>query len=94
MINTQEGSSRPNLHKVALEELLQLPLSCRVGKVADVQTATFSGTGMDSVLGLVLVAGEVGIAQSVGNIVDGIGSCVSNFLHGAGHFIGNGMVLD
>lgn len=37
------------------------------------------------VLGLVL-AGEGSVAQSVGNVVDGVGCDISNFLHGAGHF--------
>jgi hypothetical protein len=72
-------------HKITLEEFFQLPLSCRVGKVADVKTTTLGGTGMDGILVLVL-AGEGGIAQSVGNVVDGIACNISNFLHGAGHF--------
>jgi hypothetical protein len=85
-----------NLHKVALEEFFQLPLGCRIGEVADVQAATLRGTSVDGVLVLVL-AGERGIAQSVGNVVDG---SVSNFLHGASHFdwmgvdVGIGVDLD
>ncbi len=69
-----------HLHKVALEEIFQLPLGCRVGKIADVQSATFSGTGKDCILGSRLVS-DVYIAQSVGNVVGG----VSNFLHGSSH---------
>lgn len=70
-----------NLHKVALEEFLQLPLICRVCEVADVQTASLGGTGMDGILGLVLT-GEGGIVKSVGNVGDG---SVSNFLHVGRH---------
>lgn len=79
-----------DLHKVALEEFLQLPLGCRVGKVTDVETATFGGTGKDGVIvGGVLVVGglasEGGIGQSVGNVIHGVGSSVSDFLDDGRH---------
>lgn len=75
-----------DLHEVALEELFQLPLGCRVGEVADVQAAALGGTGMDGIFGLVL-AGEGGVAHGVGNVGDGIGGSVSNLLHSAGHLV-------
>lgn len=80
----------PNLHKVALEEFFQLPLRCRIGKVADVEAATFGSAGKDSIVGgglLVsgLVASQRGVGQSVGNVVDGGGSSVSDFLHDSRH---------
>ncbi len=40
-----------DLHKVTLEEVLQLPLGCRIGKVADVQAATFGGAGKNGIIG-------------------------------------------
>ena len=49
-MNRQRTAKEQYFHKVALEEVLQLPLSCRVGKVADVQAATFSCAGKDSVV--------------------------------------------
>jgi len=81
-----------NLHKVALEEVFQLPLCCRIGKVADVQAATFGGAGKDSiVVGSRLIvsglASQRGIGQSVGDVVDGGGSSVGNFLHDGRHFV-------
>ena len=77
----RRGEARENVHKEALEEVFQLPLGCRVGKVADVQAATFGGTGKNGIVGSRLV-GEGGIGQSVGNVVDR----VSNFLSGSRHF--------
>ena len=74
---------RENLHKIALEEFFQLPLGCRVGEVADVETAALGGTGLDGILGIIL-ASEGGIAQSIGNVVD---SSVRNLLRSRGHFI-------
>jgi len=79
-----KGASDDHLHKVALEEALQLLLGCRVGKVSDVQAATFRGTGKDSVIvgGLVVsLASDGGIGQSVSNVIDG----VSNFVHDGRH---------
>ena len=73
-------------HKVALEEILQLPLGCRIGEVADVQAATFGGAGENGVVGrLVVLVRDRGIGQSVGNVIDGSGRGVSNLLHGGRH---------
>lgn len=41
---------------------------------------------MDGGILVLVLAGEGSVAQSVGNVVDGIGCDISNFLHGAGHF--------
>lgn len=82
------GKNTSDLHKVTLEELLQLPLSCRVGQVADVETASLSSAGEDGiVVGGRLIGGLIGdrgIAQSVGNVIDGFG----NLLDGSRHFVG------
>lgn len=45
-----------NLHKIALEELFQLPLGCRVGEVADVQAATLGSAGVDGILVIILAS--------------------------------------
>jgi len=85
----REGRQRNeegDLHKVALEEFFQLPLCCRISQVADVETATFGGAGKDSFVGSFggLVS-QRGIGQSVGNVSDGSGGSVSNFLHDGRH---------
>ena len=69
-------------HKITLEEFFQLPLGCRIGKVADVQAATFGGTGKDRIVvgGSGLVS-ERGIGQSGGNVVDGIGHFLGDSRH-------------
>jgi len=83
-----------NLHKVALEEVLQLPLRCRIGQVADVQAATLGGTGMvgglvvSSRLVLVGLARDRSVGQSIGNVVDGGGGGVGDLLHVGGHCVG------
>jgi len=76
-----------NLHKVTLEEFLQLPLGCRVGQVADVQAATFGSAGKDGivVVGLVALVSEGGVGQSVGDFIDGRAGSVNNFLHDGRH---------
>lgn len=77
-------------HKVALEEVFQLPLRCRISQVSDVQAATFGSAGKDSIVGSRLVVGGLardgGIGQSVRRkVIDGIGSGVSDFLHDGRH---------
>ncbi len=92
ILHNQLAAAEPRMHacndshKVALEEILQLPLGCRIGKVADVQAATFGGAGKNGVIGrLVVLVRDRGIGQSVGNVIDGSGRGVSNFLHGGRH---------
>lgn len=80
-----KNTGEQDLHKVALEEFLQLPLGSRIGEVANVQAATLSGTGMDGVFVLVLVLSERRIAQSVGNVVDSLFGNLGDLLHSAGH---------
>lgn len=76
-------------HKVTLEEVLQLPLRCRISQVSDVQAATFGSAGKDSVVGGRLVVGGLasdrGVGQSVGNVIDGSGRGVGDFLHDGRH---------
>lgn len=52
--------SRVHLHKIALEEVLQLPLGCRVGQVANVQAAALGSAGRRSLVGGGLVIGRLG----------------------------------
>ena len=65
---------RGNSHKIALEEVLQLPLSCRIGQVADVEAAALSSAGRGGLVGGRLVIGRLadrGIAQSVCDVING-----------------------
>lgn len=79
---SRQGRSS-NIHKVVLEKVLQLSLSCRVGQVANVQTAALCGGGRGSLVGGGLVI-EGGVAQSVGNVIDG---GIRSLLHvGSRHF--------
>lgn len=64
-----------DLHEVALKELLQPLLGCRVGQVADVKTAAISRAG--GIGGLVRDGGS---GQSGGHIVDGSVSGVGGLL--------------
>lgn len=84
-----EIKAEMNSHKVTLEEVLQLPLRCRISQVSDVQAATFGSAGKDSVVGGRLVVGGLasdrGIGQSIGNVIDGSGRGVSDFLHDGRH---------
>ena len=59
-----------NSHKIALEEVLQLSLGCRIGQVADVEAAALGSAGRGGLVGGGLVI-EGGIAQSVGNVING-----------------------
>lgn len=74
-----------DLHKVALEEFLQLPLSCRVREVANVEAAALSGAGSVG-LGLgglvIVLASKRGVGQSVSDVVDGLGSFLHDSRHG------------
>ena len=64
-----------NLHKIALEEVLQLPLSCRIGQVSDVEAAALSSAGRGGFVSGRLVIGRLvadgGIAQSVCDVING-----------------------
>jgi hypothetical protein len=60
----QDGDS----HKVALEELLQPLLGCRVGQVSDVEAATLSGAGG---VGIGWLLGDGSVGQSGSHVVDG-----------------------
>jgi hypothetical protein len=70
-----ELKRRVNLHKIALEEVLQLPLSCRIGQVANVEAAALSSAGRGGLVGGRLVIGRLvadgGIAQSVCDVING-----------------------
>lgn len=46
-------------HKIVLEEVLQLSLSCRIGQVADVETTALSSTGRGGLVGGSLVIGRL-----------------------------------
>lgn len=84
-------------HKVALEELLQFPLGCRIGQVADVQTTALSGAGEDGIvvgggrLGIGGLVVDRGVAQRVGDVVDSVGDLLGNLLHGGRHVDGFGL---
>lgn len=56
------------LHKVALEELLQPLLSCRICQVADVEAAALSRAGGSGIGRLV---SNGGVGQSGSHVVDG-----------------------
>ena len=89
-------STGRHLHKIVLEELLQLSLSGRVREVSNVQSATLSSAGDDSlVLGGVdglVTAGTNGSAfGSVGGLGEGgVGHLASGSVdgHGGGLFGG------
>lgn len=58
-----------HLHKVVLEEVLQLPLGGRVCEVSNVESPTLGGAGQDS-----LVLGGSGLGGGVlGGVVEGRG---------------------
>lgn len=77
------GGGVRNLHKIVLEKVLQLSLSCRVGQVANVQTTALCSRRRGSLVGGGLVI-DRGVAQSVGNVID---SGISSLLHvGSRHF--------
>lgn len=57
-----------DLHKVALEELLQPLLSCRVGQVTDVEAAAISRAGG---VGIGRLLGDGGVGQSGSHVSDG-----------------------
>jgi len=85
-----DGHGGANLHQVALEEFLQLPLGCRVREISNVKSPALGGAGDDSlILGCVvggssLVAGAVVIVRS--GVVEG-GGCQlgGNVLNRIGH---------
>lgn len=84
--DTMHRTTNRHLHKVALEEFLQLLLLCRVGQVADVESPALGGAREDGSIGLVVGLGNAGIGQSVGNVIDG---GVGGLLHvGSRHFDG------
>jgi hypothetical protein len=58
---------RAHLHKVVLEEVLQLPLGGRVREVSNVESPTLGGAGQDS---LVLGCRGLGASGLVG-VVEG-----------------------
>ena len=72
-----------NLHQEVLEELLQLPLSRRVGEVTNIESSTFGRTSQAGIIffgtvRLVLVGSGVGrirdggISHSGGDFIDGV----------------------
>lgn len=67
---SRQAESGRYSHKIALEEVLQLLLSCRIGQVANVETASLGSAGRGSLVGGGLVI-DGGIAQSVGNVING-----------------------
>ena len=72
-----------DVHKVLLEEFLQLSLRGRVGEVSDVESPPLGGTGDDSlILGCVdgLVAGALGSAGGLGE--GGVGHLGSGRFNG------------
>ena len=74
LCSRSRGLKEQNSHKIALEEVLQLCLGCRIGQVANVQAAAFSSAGGGSLVGGSLVVSrgaDCGVAQSGGNVVDG-----------------------
>lgn len=76
-----------DLHKVSLEEFLQFPLTCRIGQIANVESTALGSAGEDSIiirgrLGLVGLFVDGGIAQSIGNVMNG----VIDLLHSGRHF--------
>ena len=65
-----------SIHKIILEELLQLSLSGRIGEVSNVQSPALSGTGNDGlVLGgidrLVTTSADAGALGGTGGLVEG-----------------------
>lgn len=65
-----------NVHKVVLEELLQLSLGGRIGEVSDVQSPSLCGTGDDglilrSVDGAVSASADAGALGSAGGLGEG-----------------------
>ena len=59
------------LHKIVLEEVFKLPLLCRVGQIANVQTASLGGAGEDGIGVLVVGLINMGVGQSIGNVISG-----------------------
>ena len=78
----KQPHKKENLHKVALEEVLQLPLGCRVGQVADVEAATLGSGSEDGIAGLVFDL-DRSIVQRGGNVGDG--GIRALVLHGGRH---------
>lgn len=76
-----------HLHKVALEELLQPLLSCRICQVADVETAALSRAGGSGIGRLV---SNAGVGQSGSHVVDG---SVSGVVLLSRHFVGDRVEL-
>jgi hypothetical protein len=72
---TRSRWNKMNLHKIALEEVLQLPLSCRIGQVANVEATALSSAGRGGLVGGGLVIGRLvadgGIAQSFCDVING-----------------------
>lgn len=90
---TRQRKAGQYLHKVSLEEVLQLPLSCRIREVADVQAATFGSTGEDGIVGRLgvvslVVASEGGVGQSVRDVVHGVRRSIGYFLNDGRHVDG------
>ena len=87
-------STRLDLHKIVLEELLQLSLSGRVREVSNVQSATLSSAGDDSLVlggvdGLVTAGTNSGAFGRVGGLGEGgVGHLASGSVdgHGGGLF--------
>lgn len=62
-----ERLERVHLHEVAVKELLQPLLGCRIGQVTNVKAAALSRAGGSGIGGLV---SDGGIGQSVSHVVD------------------------
>ena len=65
-----------NIHKVFLEELLQLSLRGRVGEVSDVESPSLGGTGDDSLIlrcidGLVAASSDASALGGAGGLGEG-----------------------
>lgn len=77
---------RYNLHKVSLEEFLELPFGGSVGEIADVESAALGSAGKVGVVGLFVgLASDVGAGQSGGHVVNG---SVRNFVISRGRHVG------
>jgi hypothetical protein len=86
-----------HVHKVVLEEILQLSLGGRVGEVSNVQSPALSGRRNDSLVlagidGLVAAGAHGGALGGGGRLVEGRGGHLGrgsvNGGHGAGRSMG------
>lgn len=82
-----------DLHKVVLEEVLQLSLGGRVGEVSNVESSTFSSAGDDGLIlrcidGLVGTGSNAGAFSGSGGLIEGSGCHL-----GGGSFDGHDEVV-